>query len=471
MFKEENHNRLISFIKTLFSLFLIIFLLISDWNSVLAQPAYWLDWDSVLFPGLSFNQTFENVNNTGVNVNFTVVGENVTELYDDSSYSGVLTGLEESLVFRLDLATNTQNVTMNVNFSQPVANVQFTLHDIDRQYLRTLSGRYSYSYIDRLAFQGVGADGLTNVPPVFSNLGKCIVVNGSVVDGTGSNPTDADCSASNNNGTNYGDVTVTFPGEITSISFVYGNATNKPNLFVSANPSTQVIGIGDISFESAWDYGDLPSAYDVNNLLDARHWVPAVPQLYLGTQSPDGEFLAFASDLADGENSNGADEDAFGIFPGIPVSSNSFVLVVPLVNQNTVNATLAGWIDFNMDGVFSGAEFASSIVPAGATSTTLTWNSIPVLSAGTTFARLRLASDFSSIDNSTSAGSASDGEVEDYSVSIQSATAITLSSFEGTSGEQTSLYLTMASFTLILGLLFSENQWRKKILARIKRTC
>jgi hypothetical protein len=60
------------------------------------------------------------------------------------------------------------------------------------------------------------------------------------------------------------------------------------------------------------------------------------------------------------------------------------------------------------------------------------------------------------------------GEVEDYTVSIQSATAVTLFGFEGASGNPLTFPLTMASFSFILVLLVSENHWRNKILSRIR---
>ena len=374
----------------------------------------------------------------------------------------------ESLTYRLDLAASTQSTTMTVSFSQPVTNLSFTIHDIDRQYIRSYYGRYYYNYIDRLQFQGIAADGTTNVTPQFSNPGKCVYISGSVVDGTAGVASDIDCSAANNTTTNFGDVTVTFPQEINSFSFVYSNTTNKVNWFVNDNPNTQVLGIGDLTFDSVWDYGDLPASYATSSISGARHFVPANPSLFIGSVPPDDEFSAFISDTALGEDVNGADEDGFATFPGIPISSITYTLNVPITNNSGSSAQLGGWIDFNLDGAFTSSEFSSISVPNGATSASLTWNAIPVLSTGTTFARLRLASDFSTIDTNTSSGSALNGEVEDYTVSIQSATAVTLLGFEGSNGNPLTFPLTLASFSIILVLLVSENHWRNKILSRIR---
>jgi len=462
--------RLNLLIRTITTFLMISLFMTAQLDPVFAKTTYALDWDSVNYPTLSFNQTFGNVENSGVDFQFNVSGDTgyVTELYDSTTYSGTQSGGEESLTYRLDLNSVTQNAVMTISFSHPVTNLSFTVHDIDRQYYLSLGRRHYYNYIDRLQFQGIAADGMTNVFPQFSNAGKCVNISGAVVDGSAGDPADSDCSAANNTTTNFGDVTVTFPQEINSFSFIYGNTTNKTNWSVNNNPNTQVIGIGDLSFDSVWDYGDLPASYETSDMSGARHFVPEYPNLFIGSVGPDDEFSAFTSDNALGEESNGLDEDGFSTFPGIPVSSTAYTLTVPLINNTGTTAQLGGWIDLNMDGAFSATEYASAIVPSGATFATMTWNAIPVLSAGTTFARLRLASDFASVDTNSSFGSATNGEVEDYVVSIQSATAVTLSGFDGTNENPVTFPLTMASFSFILILLFSEKQWRRKILARIK---
>ncbi len=163
-------------------------------DPVFAQTTYALDWDSVNYPALSLDQTFENVNDTGVNIQFLMSGDTsyVTELIDASTYSGTQSGVEESLTYRLDLSSNSQSTTMTVSFSQPVTNVNFTIHDIDRQYIMTLFGRYFYNYIDRLQFEGIASDGITIcLATIFSNPGKCVSVSGTVVDGSAGNPTDS----------------------------------------------------------------------------------------------------------------------------------------------------------------------------------------------------------------------------------------------------------------------------------------
>ena len=158
----------------------------------------------------------------------------------------------------------------------------------------------------------------------------------------------------------------------------------------------------------AQDYGDAPSDYPVLLADDgARH---STTSLTLGSQV-DLDVDGAPSDLADGD---GSDEDG--------VSSLADLVAVPsadTVSSFTVTASQAGrldgWIDFNSDGdwddggeqvftnveLFAGDNTLSYSIPAGAT-------------VGGTAARFRL----STAGNLAPTGSAADGEVEDYLVSI-----------------------------------------------------
>ena len=84
-------------------------------------------------------------------------------------------------------------------------------------------------------------------------------------------------------------------------------------------------------------------------------------------------------------------------------------------------ATLIGWIDFDFNDTFDSNEAATTTVAASGTengSKTLTWDSIPTdIAAGTSYVRLRLTTD-TDIDANTPGGSADDGEVDDYQLSI-----------------------------------------------------
>ncbi|MEO1800338.1 MAG: GEVED domain-containing protein [Cyanobacteria bacterium J06629_2] len=162
------------------------------------------------------------------------------------------------------------------------------------------------------------------------------------------------------------------------------------------------------------DYGDAPSTYG-----NAVHNIPASPGLYLGSVAPDGEVSTRAentSGAADGDDDDNVDDDdAFDSLADVPIVGN-YSLNVPLTS-NLGTATLHAWIDFNQNDVFDAGEYQSAAVAQNDTSANLNW-AIPIGTiVGETYARFRLTSD-TSIDSSTPDGIATDGEVEDYPVTL-----------------------------------------------------
>ncbi|BAZ43345.1 hypothetical protein NIES4102_03450 [Chondrocystis sp. NIES-4102] len=172
------------------------------------------------------------------------------------------------------------------------------------------------------------------------------------------------------------------------------------------------------------DYGDAPSTFG-----DAIHNVPTTPTIYLGSVKPDTETSTqLGTDngaSASGDDSNGVpdDEDAFASLAKVPTVGN-YNLTVPLNNTSGGNATLHGWIDFNRNGKFEATEYRTASVASGATSANLNW-AVPVGTLpGNSHARFRITNSALVDDTNTSAqdersiGNASNGEVEDYPVTI-----------------------------------------------------
>ncbi|MBE9046450.1 DUF11 domain-containing protein [Pleurocapsales cyanobacterium LEGE 10410] len=170
------------------------------------------------------------------------------------------------------------------------------------------------------------------------------------------------------------------------------------------------------------DYGDAPDSYG-----DASHITYATPSVYLGSIRPDGEtdtqLGTDAGASAAGDDSDGGDdEDAFNTLPNVP-SVGNYSLDVPVNTDG--DATLHGWVDFDKDGKFEEGEYQSAAVTSTDTTANLTW-SVPVgTTPGDSYVRLRLTSDTLNDNTDTSdidersTGSASDGEVEDYPVTIE----------------------------------------------------
>lgn len=204
-----------------------------------------------------------------------------------------------------------------------------------------------------------------------------------------------------------------FTGQVNHAYSFYSVATDNVG-FQQAVPeagqtSTNIL---DILF----DFGDAPdplfgTAGKYPTLLandGARHKLGS--GLFLGT-SVDREFDGQPTSTSNGDDVAGTSDDEDGVvFMNLIKGSNGAATAV---------ASLAGmldaWIDFNHDGDWSdpGEQIATSLsLHAGS-------NSVPIVVptgaiTGSTFARFRL----SSAGGLSFTGSANDGEVEDYQITI-----------------------------------------------------
>ncbi|WP_025764166.1 DUF6923 family protein [Dyadobacter tibetensis] len=167
------------------------------------------------------------------------------------------------------------------------------------------------------------------------------------------------------------------------------------------------------------DLGDAPDTYQtLYNSGGPSHTINA--NLLLG-QNIDPEDEGKPSVDADGDDNTDVpdDEDGLPVIPALGTAYTSYNLKVDVTNNTGAAATLSGWIDFNRNGVFNSSERAQVNVPAGATSVTLNWTGLSGLSAGQSYIRLRLASIASEVANpGGDSGSANNGEVEDYPITI-----------------------------------------------------
>ncbi|MEL6814022.1 MAG: SdrD B-like domain-containing protein [Cyanobacteria bacterium J06598_3] len=173
------------------------------------------------------------------------------------------------------------------------------------------------------------------------------------------------------------------------------------------------------------DFGDAPDTYGTDatpgnsgsDPAGARHFL--VSDLYLGTTAPNAE--TDANSPLDGTG-DGPEEDGAATLPDVFTDNVVYVIggeAITITNNTPTAATLHGWIDFNRDGTFEASEHTSVPVPANVIGNTndLVWSGMSGMTAGDTFARFRLTSD-TNITPSTPGGVASDGEVEDYQITI-----------------------------------------------------
>ncbi|MGD9613293.1 MAG: SdrD B-like domain-containing protein, partial [Kiritimatiellia bacterium] len=177
------------------------------------------------------------------------------------------------------------------------------------------------------------------------------------------------------------------------------------------------------STTTLYDYGDLPDSYDTLLADGARHVVPLTPNLYLGA-GVDTEQNGVPSVGADGDDLAGTDDE-----DGVLQITNSIWQVGTEggsveVTVGAGSGWLLGYIDFNGDGDFvdagemvcnlavsntggngAGVYTNAFAVPADTFSTT---SSTPL------YARFRLYPEQPLFPELAYAGTADNGEVEDY---------------------------------------------------------
>jgi hypothetical protein len=168
--------------------------------------------------------------------------------------------------------------------------------------------------------------------------------------------------------------------------------------------------LDDVYVSNSFDYGDAPNSYGTLYASNGPYHA-MTGTLYLGagvTCEGDGKPSAAANldSLDDGVT-----------FPVACANCNTYPVSIKVFNNSGSPATIAGWIDFNKNGVFDSTERASVNVPTSALTQTVTMtftvNSFSAASA-TTYARFRAALDSTQI--ATPYGLATTGEVEDYQV-------------------------------------------------------
>jgi RHS repeat-associated protein len=169
--------------------------------------------------------------------------------------------------------------------------------------------------------------------------------------------------------------------------------------------------LGD-SIAATHDYGDAPSQYPVELILDgARHFAIG-PRL--GTYR-DAEFSGQADDQALGDDWLGDLDDEDGVsVPDLTAGQQSVVIVVD-VQEAPDGAFLNAWIDFDQDGFWDAlADHIAVDQPVANGLNEIVFHVPSSASPGTTFARFRLSTQ----PGLGTTGSAPDGEVEDYMLTI-----------------------------------------------------
>lgn len=170
---------------------------------------------------------------------------------------------------------------------------------------------------------------------------------------------------------------------------------------------------------SGFDYGDAPDSYGtLTSNGGPNHGVDNT--IFMGAATPDSEITGLPSVNADGDDlDNVDDEDGVSSFPVLLSNATSYSVNVNVTNNSGNTARLVGWIDFNRNGTFESGEGTQTNVANGSTGATvaLNWPAISGLVGGDTYARIRFSSDLG-LSVLTTGSAMSDGEVEDYPLTI-----------------------------------------------------
>jgi uncharacterized repeat protein (TIGR01451 family) len=183
----------------------------------------------------------------------------------------------------------------------------------------------------------------------------------------------------------------------------------------NVDPTTSSLVVPSIDYSDAPITGTAPNGTGTNSYGIAIHAV--VAGIRLGA-TVDAETTSIANATASGD---GTDDDGINSFPTLTAGVTSYS--IPAANITaTGTGTLHAWIDFNKNGTFDVGEYTSVAVTNNTITGALDWTGITVGTTGNTFARFRFTSD-TNITASTPSGTAINGEVEDYQVSIAAASA------------------------------------------------
>lgn len=184
------------------------------------------------------------------------------------------------------------------------------------------------------------------------------------------------------------------------------------------------------------DYGDAPDTYGTDSTagnstngvdpVGASHTILSTNNPFIGTNAPDADGTNAPTPYnGTGDDVTNTDDEDGVTFPvALTSATSSYTANLTATNNSGTTANIIGWIDFNYDGQFQSTEAATTTVVTGSNNVTrtLTWSGITIppftATSQQTYARFRITTD-PAITTSTPAGSAANGEVEDYAISIQ----------------------------------------------------
>ncbi len=189
------------------------------------------------------------------------------------------------------------------------------------------------------------------------------------------------------------------------ISAATDNVGHSEDLPTEADATTTVVLVA-----TEGDFGDAPDSYGTLLTSDGAVHLSG-SDLRLGSQR-DGETDGQPSLLADGDDLAGTPGDEDGV--ALPSALIARLNAAAIVTASQVGR-LDAWIDFNRNGIFEAAEQIATGLAVQAGANTVTFTVPASARTGTSYARFRLSTD----GGLGPTGSAPDGEIEDYRVSLE----------------------------------------------------
>ncbi|MEO0496853.1 MAG: tandem-95 repeat protein, partial [Pseudomonadota bacterium] len=225
-------------------------------------------------------------------------------------------------------------------------------------------------------------------------------------------------------------------GEDTNTAVIDESTSGTP-LYLSENASQLTVsltsGNSATAFGILWprDFGDVAGYGDAWHFVDET--AVAGTATGLEAQGVSAPFLGTAAGDADvgtrdqANSDPDANDDSISSFPTLAGNSTGYQVDVTVNNPSSDPATVGAWIDFDNNGTFDADEYASAVVPANTTNGTVTlfWTGLNAAGpdvhnpgANTDIGmRVRISTD--TMDAGSATGGMSDGEVEDYLVTLQ----------------------------------------------------
>ncbi|MGR5370675.1 GEVED domain-containing protein [Photobacterium damselae] len=189
------------------------------------------------------------------------------------------------------------------------------------------------------------------------------------------------------------------------------------------------------------DHGDAPSSYG----LAGHTYTSTTKTMRIGNVDIDYENSNLSNSTATGDDNSGTNDEGTGVvitpwelgatcsglvqdtttgivaLSTITMDENTYCIEVPARNVSGSGAMLAGWLDWNNNGVFDNPTERSQLMPGMANVPSGTngdvyviwWDNI-IATEINTFIRLRITNQSSFITNPFPTGSVSWGEVEDH---------------------------------------------------------